>query len=187
MLFRSMTMNGSWGYRKSDNNWKSSVTLIRNLVKIAARGGNYLLNIGPKPDGTFPEQSIQRLNEIGKWMKVNGEAIYGTKASPLDILSWGECTKKEVKQNTILYLSVFDWPTNGELHIPGLKNKIVSAKLLATGAKLNTSKASDSLKINVPATAPDPFASVIRLEVKGKVEIGTGIIPKKKMQTGAID
>ncbi len=182
-----MTMNNSWGYRKSDNNWKSSVTLIRNLVKIAARGGNYLLNIGPKPDGTFPEQSIQRLNEIGKWMKVNGEAIYGTKASPLDILSWGECTKKEEKQNTILYLSVFDWPTNGELHIPGLKNKIVSAKLLATGAKLNTSKDSDGLKINVPATAPDPFACVVRLEVKGKVEIGKAVVPKKKMQTGAID
>ncbi len=182
-----MTMNGSWGYRKSDNNWKSSETLIRNLVKIAARGGNFLLNIGPKPDGTFPEQSIQRLNEIGKWMKVNGEAIYGTKASPLDKLPWGECTKKEVKQNTILYLSVFDWPTNGELLVPGLKNRVVSVKLLANRTNLNTSKDSDGWKIKVPATAPDPFASVVRLEVKGKVEIGKVVVPKKKMQTGAID
>ena len=182
-----MTMNGSWGYRKSDNNWKSSETLIRNLVKIAARGGNFLLNIGPKPDGTFPEQSIQRLNEIGKWMKVNGEAIYGTKASPLDKLPWGECTKKEVKQNTILYLSVFDWPTNGELLVPGLKNRVVSVKLLANRTNLNTSKDSDGWKIKVPATAPDPVASVVRLEVKGKVEIGKVVVPKKKMQTGAID
>ena len=181
-----MTMSNSWGYKRNDNGWKSSETLIRNLVKIASRGGNYLLNIGPKPDGTFPEESVQRLKEIGQWMKVNGEAIYGTQASPLGSLAWGECTQKEVKSNTILYLSVFDWPKDGKLKLAGLKNKVISAKLLATGVKLKSDVKSDCLSISVPAIAPDKIASVIRLEVKGKIETQT-IVPKKKMQTGALD
>ncbi|HAE67329.1 MAG TPA: alpha-L-fucosidase, partial [Sphingobacterium sp.] len=78
-----MTMNGTWGYRTSDHKWKSAETLIRNLVDIASKGGNYLLNVGPKPDGSFPQESIERLAVIGKWMKVNSEAIYATKSSPL--------------------------------------------------------------------------------------------------------
>lgn len=65
-----MTMNGSWGYKSWDHNWKSSKTLIRNLIDISSKGGNYLLNIGPKPDGTIPEESIALLHEIGKWMDV---------------------------------------------------------------------------------------------------------------------
>ncbi len=182
-----MTMSSSWGYKKNDSGWKSSEILIRNLVKIAARGGNYLLNIGPKPDGTFPEESIQRLKEIGQWMNVNGEAIYGTQASPLNILPWGECTKKETKDNTILYLSVFDWPKDGKLKINGLRNKIVSARLLANGVKLKISSAQNDLIINVPQTAPDQIASVIKLEVKGKVEKINTSSPKKKMQSGALD
>ena len=182
-----MTMGNSWGYKKNDNSWKSSESLIRNLVKIASRGGNYLLNIGPKPDGTFPEESIQRLKEIGRWMTVNGEAIYGTQASPLDKLAWGECTKKEVKNNTMLYLSVFDWPKDGQLLIPGLHNKVVSVKLLATGARLKASETKNGLKIEIPATAPDQNVSVIRVEVKGKLGKPNASAPKKKMQTGALD
>lgn len=182
-----MTMSSSWGYKKNDSGWKSSEILIRNLVKIAARGGNYLLNIGPKPDGTFPEESIQRLKEIGQWMNVNGEAIYGTQASPLNIVPWGECTKKETKDNTILYLSVFDWPKDGKLKINGLRNKIVSARLLANGVKLKISSAQNDLIINVPQTAPDQIASVIKLEVKGRVEKVNTSSPKKKMQSGALD
>jgi len=182
-----MTMNSSWGYRKSDNNWKSSDVLIRNLVKIAARGGNYLLNIGPKPDGTFPEESIQRLKEIGKWMEVNSEAIYGAQASPLKTLPWGECTKKVVKNNTILYLSVFDWPKDGRLLVPGLENKVLSAKILATGMTLKSSVTANDLIVSVPATAPDQVASVIRIELKGKVEKADAASPKKQMQSGAID
>ncbi|WP_449438419.1 alpha-L-fucosidase [Pedobacter steynii] len=90
-----MTMNGTWGFRTSDQKWKSSETLIRNLVDIASKGGNYLLNIGPKPDGTFPQESIDRLKAIEKWMKVNSEAIYSTKSSPLNPLLWGRCTKSK--------------------------------------------------------------------------------------------
>ncbi len=164
-----MTMNGSWGYKAFDENWKSSESLIRNLIKIASRGGNYLLNIGPKADGTFPEASVQRLDEIGKWMKVNGEAIYGTKASPLPLMSWGECTMKEQKNGTILYLSVLEWPKDGELKIPGVKGRVVSARLLATGEKLATSREESGLMIRVPATPPDPVATVIRVKVKEKL------------------
>ncbi len=182
-----MTMNSSWGYKSYDKSWKSSEMLIRNLIKIAARGGNYLLNIGPKPDGTFPEECVERLKDIGNWMKVNGEAIYGTKASPFDVLPWGECTKKGNKNNTIMYLSVFNWPNNGQLLVPGLKNKVVSVKLLSSNTKLQARTTTDGLSISVPALAPDAIASVIRLEVKGKVEKTNGSGPKKKMQTGALD
>jgi len=98
-----MTMNHTWGYRKSDHDWKSAETLIRNLIDVASKGGNYLLNVGPKPDGTFPEASIERLKAIGKWMDVNGESIYGTQASPFGPLPWGRCTNKEEKGKTTLY------------------------------------------------------------------------------------
>ncbi len=164
-----MTMSNSWGYKKNDTGWKSTETLIRNLVKIASRGGNYLLNVGPRPDGTFPDECIQRLKEIGEWLEVNGEAVYGTQASPLGLLTWGQCTQKPIKNNTILYLSVFDWPKDGKLTVQGLKKEVIMAKLLATGADLITTKTADSLIISLPVTAPDKIVSVIKLEVKGKI------------------
>lgn len=182
-----MTMNNSWGYKKLNNNSKSTETLIRTLIKIASRGGNYLLNVGPKPDGTFPEDCVQRLKEIGRWMDINGESIYGTQASPLGLLTWGQCTKKEVKNNTILYLSVFDWPKDGKLIIQSLKNKIISATLLATGVKLKTTRIADSISIRLPSTAPDAIASVIKLEVSGTVTKMATASTKGQMQSGAID
>lgn len=181
-----MTMNNSWGYKSFDKSWKSSKILIQNLIKIAARGGNYLLNIGPKPDGTFPEECIQRLQDIGHWMKTNGESIYDTQAGRLPQLQWGECTQKEVKGKTILYLSVFEWPKNKQLDIPGLKNVIVSAKLLDGNIKLKTVQANGNTTVFVPSYAPDSIASVIKLEVKGSLLKGN-LTAKKKMQTGALD
>jgi alpha-L-fucosidase len=181
-----MTMNGTWGYRTSDHNWKSTETLIHNLCDIASKGGNYLLNVGPKPDGTFPQESVNRLRDIGKWMKVNGEAIYATKRSPLAPLPWGRCTMKKTNNGTILYFSVFEWPENGKLVIPGIKNQVISAKLLAGNKKLTTAPVADGLQINIPASAPDPIATVIRVELKGAVPDAYGDT-KGRMKSGALD
>lgn len=164
-----MTMNETWGYKSYADNWKSTETLIRNLIDIASKGGNYLLNVGPKADGTFPQESIDRLKQIGDWMKVNGEAIYATKGSPLLPLNWGRCTQKEKANSTTLYLSVFDWPADGKLFIPGVKNKIISAKLMSTGKALATKQTDEGIEINVPQVMPDTIATVINLEVEGKV------------------
>jgi len=180
-----MTMNGTWGYRTSDNKWKSTETLIHNLCDIASKGGNYLLNVGPKPDGTFPEQSIKALQEMGNWMKINGEAIYATKAGPFQSLAWGRSTRKESSDNTILYLSVFNWPEDGKLLLPGIQNKTMNAILLADKSIWKTENTPEGIVIHLPAKAPDAIASVIKLSVKGKIE-GT-LDTKGKMKTGALD
>jgi len=180
-----MTMNGSWGYKSWDHKWKSAQTLIRNLVDIASKGGNYLLNVGPKDDGTFPQESIDRLKEIGEWMKINHEAIYATKASPVAPFDWGRCTSVKSKNNTTLYFSVFNWPSDGKLLVPGLKNKIVSAKLLG-GGNLKAQLVNDGMQLNVPAKAIDPIASVIKVVVKGEVP-NVNLDSNGMMKTGALD
>ncbi|MET4141880.1 alpha-L-fucosidase [Pedobacter sp. UYP1] len=176
-----MTMNGTWGYRTKDTNWKSTAVLIKNLVDIASKGGNYLLNVGPKPDGTFPQESIQRLDEIGKWMKINGEAIYATQANPLEEVNWGRITAKENGTETILYLTVLDWPAGGKIEITGLTNQIKSAVLLASGRSL---KFTDNVII-LPASAPDSIASVIKVKIKGKIV--RKALKKGNMKSGALD
>lgn len=166
-----MTMNGTWGYKSYDKNYKSPQTLIRNLVDIASKGGNFLLNVGPTAEGEFPQESIDILQKMGEWMKVNGEAVYGTKASPWGLFEWGRCTKKETKNGTSLYFSVFNWPSDGKLIIPDFTNKINSAKLIATGAPVKTSLNGNVLTLTLPSAAPDPIASVVRVDVKGTVEV----------------
>jgi alpha-L-fucosidase len=143
------------------------------------------LNVGPKPDGTFPEQSVQALKEIGAWMRINGEAVYATKASPLEPLIWGRCTKKENGNTTTLYLSVFNWPADGKLLVPGVKNEIVSAALLADHSVWKAVNTNEGILISLPVKAPDAIASVIKLELKGKVD--NAMDAKGKMKTGALD
>ncbi|MFD2145366.1 alpha-L-fucosidase [Mucilaginibacter antarcticus] len=171
-----MTMNDTWGYKMHDERWKSSQTLIRNLVDIASKGGNYLLNVGPKSDGTFPEPITQRLADIGTWMKVNSESVYGTTASPFRKISWGRVTTKAAGANTTLYLHVFDWPANGELLLPGLDNQILSAKLLSGSTMFKSKKVADGQVLTLTGAARDVNSTVIKLTIKGKPQV-TAVIP----------
>jgi alpha-L-fucosidase len=161
-----MTMNGTWGFKASDHNWKTPTTLIHNLVDIASKGGNYLLNVGPTAEGEIPQPSLDALKVVGAWMKVNGEAIYGTTASPLAPLAWGRCTKKVHGGATTLYLSVFEWPASGKLVVPGVKGEVKKASLLAGGSALATANEADGLVISLPAAAPDAIATVIKVELE---------------------
>lgn len=160
-----MTMNGTWGYKSYDQKWKSPHTLIRNLIDIASKGGNFLLNVGPKADGTFPQESVEILRVFGQWMKVNGEAIYGTRASTLPPPACGRWTMKNAGDGINLYLSVFDWPVDGKLVVSDLEHEVVSATLLAGALKLNTASGAKGVTITVPDIAPDTNATVIRITV----------------------
>jgi alpha-L-fucosidase len=166
-----MTMNDTWGFKSYDQNWKTTGTLIRNLVDIVSKGGNYLLNVGPTAEGEIPEPSIQRLKEIGAWMKVNGDAIYDTTASPFSKLSWGRCTKKVTDKGGTLFFHVFDWPRDGKLVLPGLRNRITDARLLATREKVSATMDGDNVILSLPAKAPDPIASVIAVKFSGPLSV----------------
>jgi alpha-L-fucosidase len=167
-----MTMNSTWGYKSFDDNWKSTETLLHNLIDIASKGGNYLLNVGPTSEGVIPQPSVDRLKEIGAWMKVNGEAIYGTTASPFkEQLPWGRCTKHVTRKGGTLYLHVFDWPADGKLLVPSLEGTVKSARLLATNEKLAVNAdANGALVISLPKDAPDKISSTIKLDVSGPIE-----------------
>jgi alpha-L-fucosidase len=166
-----MTMNDTWGFKSYDHNWKSLSTLITNLVDIASKGGNYLLNVGPTAAGEIPAESIRLLQGVGTWMKVNGESIYGTHGTPFKHLEWGRCTVKDAGADTLLYLHVLNWPSNGKLPVPGLSNEIKSATLLAGAVPLTVEKAESGQVLALPAAAPDAVCSTIKVLVQGKPEM----------------
>jgi len=157
-----MTMNTTWGFKFYDDKWKSSQVLIRNLIDIASKGGNYLLNVGPTKEGLIPTPSVERLTDMGRWMKVNGQSIYGTTASPFaNQLSFGRATSKPGR----VYLHVFDWPQDGNLRVPLFGKKVKSAYLLASPKqKLKLNQTNEGLWLALPAQAPDSIATVIVLE-----------------------
>jgi len=161
-----MTLNDSWGYSAGDNNWKTPTQLIHNLVRCASGGGNFLLNVGPKADGTLPQPSVRLLKEIGRWMRVNGESIYGSERCPFGGGAVGMTTAK----GNLVYLHVLRWPGE-EVCIAGVKNNVRSAHLLATGEKAEPVKRGDRLFIRgLPKKAPDPYDSVIVLKLDGRPE-----------------
>lgn len=167
------TLNDTWGYKSYDHNWKSADKLLYLLVDLASKGVNYLLNVGPTGEGLIPQPSVELLQEIGRWMKVNGEAIHGSEASPYPYeFEWGRITRK----GKSLYLMVTRWPADGKLSLPGLRSRVVSAHLLAapdTKIKVKQSLAADwhELDLALPAQAPDPAISVIRIDVTKAVDV----------------
>ena len=162
-----MTMNGHWGFNAWDDRWKTTKELTQKLVDIVSKGGNFLLNVGPNAYGVIPVVCQQNLLEIGEWLKLNGESIYGTTSSPFPFLSWGRATRK----GQVIYLHVFDWPSNGQLVVP-LGNKIKRAYLLADknkNLKIVASKSSNQLQL--PGYAPDKMSSVIAIEFEGEPQV----------------
>jgi alpha-L-fucosidase len=172
-----MTINGTWGYKSTDDKFKSPETLIHNLVDIASKGGNYMLNVGPTSAGEIPQPEIERLQEVGRWMKVNGDSIYGTTASPFGHpFDWGRCTAKILPDKTILYLHVWNWPADGQLNLPNLKNQVAAAYLLKSSLfgrhmALKHTSDTDGVVITLPKTAPDKISSTVVLEIQGTPEI----------------
>ncbi|MGB7537693.1 MAG: alpha-L-fucosidase [Anaerolineales bacterium] len=163
-----LTMNDHWGYHAGDHHWKSARELVRSLVDIASKGGNLLLNVGPKPDGSIPWESRERLKAVGRWMHAFGGSIYGSSASPFSSApAWGRCTAMP----GLLYAHVFDWPRERILRLPAIRNMIGAAYPLGRPrAPLSFRRAGEGIEIDLPARAPDLWDSVIVLEVDGMPE-----------------
>ena len=162
-----MNIGSSWGFKTWEKNWKSSTEILRNLLTICARGGNYLLNVGPDPLGEIPAIPTQCLNEVGEWVSKYGEAIYGTQRSGL-APAWGECIRKDNNKNSSYYLCVFNWPADGKLRLDG-KFSAKKATLLTDNSNLKFKRDKNGITIEVPKNAPDSVASVIRLDLNGKL------------------
>ena len=162
------TTNESYGYHKFDNSHKPVSHFIQLLANAASRGGNLLMNIGPKGDGAFDSKDLDILNGIGGWLQKNGESIYGTTASPLPLQSWGVSTLKDNK----LYLHIFNYPADGKLYVGGLKTAITKIYLLADPKnKITATRLNDrGVLINLPAIATDTVNTVIVVELKSKIE-----------------
>ena len=162
-----MPISGSWGYRSDDKKFKSKTTLIRNLVDIASKGGNYLLNVSPTAQGTLVPEAIDRLRYMGQWMDKNSESIYGTQASPCIQPDWGRITMKIRNEQAILYLNVFDWSDGGVLPVR-LSNQVESCYLLADESRtFATETGEEGITVNLAGEAPDSVSSVIILRLSG--------------------
>jgi len=180
-----MTMNHTWGYKSYDEDWKSTEDLLHKLIDIASKGGNFLLNIGPKPDGTIPQASIDRLAEIGSWMNINSESIYGTAASPFRRPWWGRCTRKELENgDTRLYLQVFDWPEDKYLFVPVNNQAVQCYSLSGNEEMFEVEKAEEGLVVRLTGEAADDISTVIVLDIKGSPDVPNQNITQN--ETGAL-
>jgi alpha-L-fucosidase len=129
---------------------------------VASKGGNFLLDVGPTPEGTIQPEFVERLQAMGEWMKVNGDSIYGTTYGPWQNLPFGKTTAK----GKAIYLHVFDWPSKPELELPAITSRVSRVTLLATGHKIRFKQKKDRLLITVPSMAPDPNDSVLKIEMR---------------------
>jgi len=171
------TLNETWGFSKYDKKWKSPKEVIRRLAEIVGKGGNYLLNIGPTGEGIIPQASADVLNKVGDWIKKNGESIYGTTPNPFYNLPWGQCTVKGEK----LYLHIFDWPSDGKLRIPGLKNNVKKAYLLINkNRQLPTYREGNMVFISVPEKPIDEINTVVVIEIEGIPNVEPVIVEQRE-------
>jgi alpha-L-fucosidase len=155
-----MTINNTWAYNKNDHDYKSSRTLIRSLVEVASRGGNFLLNVGPQPDGQIQPEFQERLKAIGAWLRLNGDSIYGTTYGPVQN---AQGLRTTAGPKTV-YVHLFEWtpPTST---VSGIDARVLSARLLANGTPLKYRQTEAKLEIELPPTAPDPDVSVVALNL----------------------
>ena len=176
-----MTINGSWGYNLADNKYKTTETLIRNLCDIASKGGNFLLNVGPDGSGVIPQPQLERLAEVGAWMRINSEAIYGSGPDPFGGLH-GTLSKtdKDKKGDPALipvwdwrattkpgkiYVMIFKWPSSGKFELSGLQSMVTKAYLLAGRQDLKFDQTDVGVTLDLPSAAPDKIASVVCIEI----------------------
>ena len=158
-----MTLNDTWGYKKDDENWKSPKDVVHKLCDIASKGGNFLLNVGPTAEGVIPAPSVRILEEAGRWLQANGDAIYGTTFAPLPQPAWGRITRKGNR----LYLLVFDWPAGGQPLRLALAQPVKSAGLLKRRGDVTFRPAEGGVELLLPAAPSNRYASVVTVDLAG--------------------
>ncbi len=159
-----MTMNDSWGYQRADDNWKSPKTVVRNLLTCTRDGGNYLLNIGPKPDGSIPEPSIEILTSVGQWMDKHGSLIHKADSCQVNHSEFANFTR----QGNTLFIHVYFWPGD-TVAVGGLQQKVLSAKMYTTGQPVRFEQEQWRVRfLGLPAHSPDPLATVLEVSCDGE-------------------
>ena len=154
------TINTSWGYNASDHNFKSTRDLVQYLVRAAGNNANFLLNIGPRPDGTIQPEFVERLQQMGEWLAKNGESIYGTRGGPIASHPWGVTTQKGNK----VYVHVLDWP-DPVLLLPALSKRVAAAYTLNDHGKVETATNEHGLLLKLPSHAADSYDTIVVLEI----------------------
>lgn len=161
-----MTMRLNWGFDRNDDYWKSSAELIEMVSKSACRSSNFLLNIGPTPEGTFPPEDMVRLHDMGQWMQVNGEAVYKTEGSPfLKEHPWGSLTWN--KENKCVYLHLYNWD-GGDIVLNGLAGSVVGQQILGSDAAIATQQdlLNATITISLPSENTIGTVPVVKLVLK---------------------
>jgi alpha-L-fucosidase len=164
------TLNDTWGWKTRDRHWKSASYLIYRLVDVVSKGGNYLLNIGPAPDGSIPPESVDRLREVGRWLKRHGPAIYGTRSSPFSVE--GQPWRMTAAPGT-LHVFLLRWPAGGRFRLEGLRNPVKGAYLLSDPARepLKLEREGTALVVRLPFDVPDPHMPVLALTIEGAPDV----------------
>lgn len=167
------TFNHSWGYNRDDQGWRPTTYFIREIVKGIYKGGNVMLNIGPRADGSIPPEIKTRMDEIGKVIRTNKIGFHGTYPSPFAEGSqdWGLITQKTDGNRTHLYLHVFEWPSDGIIRVNGLKNKVISASIPATGKQIPAVQKGMLLHLSGPIKEPCNYDTIIEVIIEGSPQV----------------